>query len=149
MSGTSRMQDTHLLPRGPGARRGDRGFTLLELMIGAGLLAIVVGVSTVYLAAMTDAVAYEMSQSALEMNAARTLNTIADDIVDGRVFTIGPDEEDEPVEMSADFALSRVAFRQPVDLGGDVGLLDEYASDPFDIWGVRAPGKTGTPFLSQ
>jgi hypothetical protein len=124
---------------GPGRAAG-RAFTLVEVMLSTAILTTVVIVSTMYLISMTDSISSEMTQSSLEINGSRALTEIADAMTDSKVTDgryVVPDAT-KPDEK--DLISTWVRLKQPVDLSGASGLLDEYASDPFDIWGVRMPG---------
>ncbi len=106
------------------------GFTLLEVMMVTAILTVVLGGTTAYLVTMSDSISSEMSQSVLEINAARTLSNLADELVDGYVSSPTPG-------AGSDLASSFVQIKQPADLSGDGSMLDEIAAG--NIYGVRTP----------
>lgn len=90
------------------------------------ILAIVLGGTTAYLVSMSNSISSEMSQSVLEINGARTLSNLADELVDGYVFS-----------PALPVAGSSIQIKQPADWMGGGDLTNEIEAG--NIFGVRAP----------
>ncbi len=108
-----------------GAPRGSRsGFTIVEVAISVGILAVLMSLTAAAMTRSTEAYQATTQRSVLEIRTRRALDRVVEELATASAGTLSP--------LSADWASGEVQFRQVTDIVAGAVVLGPFVRIRFD-----------------